>query len=201
VINFRDLVVLTLSVVGLASYAAHGQTTPGAIPNPGTYQGSMEIQRQQDQQAEQYRQQPTPTQSFQQSQGSALGRPTTPNPPRQPDCLDRLAQNPELAPLARKVYLGHPDVNSSALFGIQTVPSPSERPLLLKWLAGRRACMPEIQRIRDASGVWSVQAKRANDLSIQITNDMINDLAEGKLTYGQFNRQRTMNAITVDRTP
>ena len=36
---------------------AVGPTTPGAIPNPGTYQGSMEIQRQQDQQAQQFRDQ------------------------------------------------------------------------------------------------------------------------------------------------
>lgn len=42
-----------------------GPTTPGAIPNPGTYQGSMEIQRQQDQQAQQFRDQQN--QQFQQS--------------------------------------------------------------------------------------------------------------------------------------
>jgi hypothetical protein len=34
-----------------------------------------------------------------------------------------------------------------------------------------------------------------------MTNDMIVQLAEGKLTCGQFNRQRTMNALAVDRTP
>ena len=34
-----------------------GPTTPGAIPDPSTYQGSMEIQRQQDQQAQQFRDQ------------------------------------------------------------------------------------------------------------------------------------------------
>ena len=34
-----------------------GPTTPGAIPNPGTYQGSMQIQQQQDQQAQQFRDQ------------------------------------------------------------------------------------------------------------------------------------------------
>jgi TPR repeat protein len=32
-------------------------TTPGAIPNPGTYQGSTELQRQSDQQDQQFRQQ------------------------------------------------------------------------------------------------------------------------------------------------
>ena len=44
---------------------AVGPTTPGAIPNPGTYQGSMEIQRQQDQQAQQFRDQQN--QQFQQN--------------------------------------------------------------------------------------------------------------------------------------
>ena len=42
-----------------------GPTTPGAIPNPGTYQGSVEIQRQQDQQAQQSRDQQN--QQFQQN--------------------------------------------------------------------------------------------------------------------------------------
>src|ERR1700693_1146099 len=32
-------------------------TTPGAIPNPSTYQGSTELQRRSDQQDQQYRQQ------------------------------------------------------------------------------------------------------------------------------------------------
>jgi hypothetical protein len=185
----------------LASQTAPAQTTPGAIPNPGTYQGSMEIQRQEDQQAQQYRQQTTQQpQQPQQLPGSDLGRTSAPNSPRPPTCFDRLAQQPELAPLAQKVYLAQPDVRSSALFGIQTVPTPSERPLLLKWLAGRRSCFPEMEKTLNAGG-WSLQAKRAQELSYQITNDMIGDLAEGKLTYGQFNLQRTKNAITVDRTP
>jgi hypothetical protein len=42
-----------------------GPTTPGAIPNPGTYQGSMQIQQQQDQQAQQFRDQQN--QQFQQN--------------------------------------------------------------------------------------------------------------------------------------
>jgi len=193
--------IATVVLTGaLGSYAARAQTTPGAIPDPGTYQGSMQLQQQQDQQAQQYRQQATQSFQPQQPQGSDLGR-TTSSPPRPPDCLDRLAQNPELAPLARKVYLGHPDTHSSALVDVQAVPTASERPLLLKWVAGRRSCQPEEERIRDASGVWSAQAKRADNLSAQITNDMIVQLAAGKLTYGQFNRQRTLNALAVDRTP
>jgi hypothetical protein len=194
-----QLTAIVLTSV-LASHTVRAQTTPGAIPNPGTYQGSMEIQRQQDQQAQQYRQQTTQPSQQPQSQGSDPGRISGPNSPRPPSCFDRVAQQPELAPLAQKVYLAQPDVHSSALFGIQTVPTASERPLLLKWLAGRRSCFSEMEKILNAGG-WSLQAKRAQELSYQITNDMIGDLAEGKLTYGQFNLQRTKNAITVDRTP
>jgi hypothetical protein len=127
----------------------------------------------------------TDAQPFQQSQrpqGTAPGRPATSNSPRPPTCFDRLAQQPELVPLAGKVYLGQLDVHSSALFGIQAVPTPAERPLLLKWLAGRRSCLPEMEKILNGGG-WSVQAKRAKELSYQIINDMIGDLVEGKLTF------------------
>jgi hypothetical protein len=44
-------------------------TTPGAIPNPGTYQGSTELQRRSDQQDQQFRQQPQ--QPYQQPQYGA----------------------------------------------------------------------------------------------------------------------------------
>ena len=126
--------------------------------------------------------------------------PQTPNSRRPPDCQERLARRPELAPLAQKVYLAHPSVHPSALFDIQSVATVAERPLLLKWLAGRRSCEPEIAKIKDAAN-WSVKARRADDLAAQITNDMIVQLAEGKMTYGQFNRQRAMNAVAVDKIP
>jgi hypothetical protein len=186
----------------LGSTAARAQTTPGAIPDPGTYQGSTQIQQEQDRQAQQYRQQSAPSfqQQPQQPQGSYPGSsPATSN--AGPDCYDKLARQPELAPLARKVYLGHPDLHSSALFDIQTVPTAAERPLLLKWSAGRRICLQEAHRINQVSAVYSAQAKRLDELSSQITIDMIAQLAEGKLTYGQFNRQRTKNGLVVEATP
>jgi hypothetical protein len=69
--------------------------------------------------------------------------------------------------------------------------------LLLQWLAGRRSCEPEMKS-KDAT-IWSAKARRADDLSAQIT--MIVQLAQGEITYGQFNRQRAMNAIAVSKTP
>jgi len=134
------LIVAPVLVSLLGSYSARAQTTPGAIPNPGTYQGSTQLQQEQDRQNQRYRQQSTqPFQpQTQQPQGVYSGRSSaSSNASRSPDCLDRLARQPELAPLAQKVYLGHPDIHSSALFGIQAVPTASERPLLLKWSAGR----------------------------------------------------------------
>lgn len=188
----------------LGSTSARAQTTPGAIPDPGTYQGSMQIQQEQDRQAQQYRQQSAPPfqQQPQQPQGSYPARsPATSNASSPPDCYDRLARQPELAALAQKVYLGHPDLHSSALFDIQTVPTAAERPLLLKWSAGRRTCLQEAHRVNKVTPDYSAQAKRLDELSSQITIDMIAQLAEGKLTYGQFNRQRTKNGLVVEQTP
>ncbi len=198
------LITAAVLVSVLGSTAARAQTTPGAIPDPGTYQGSTQIQQEQDRQAEQYRQQSAPPfqQQSQQPQGSYPGRsPASSNASSSPDCYDRLARQPELAPLAQKVNLGHPDLYSSALFDIQTVPTAAERPLLLKWSVGRRGCLEVAKRVNKVTPDYSAQAKRLDELSSQITIDMIAQLAEGKLTYGQFNRQRTKNALVVEQTP
>jgi hypothetical protein len=55
----RSRLAVTLSVVLLASPAIAQEegTVPGAIPDPSTYQGSMEMQRQSDAQDQQFRQQ------------------------------------------------------------------------------------------------------------------------------------------------
>jgi len=61
--------------------------------------------------------------------------------------------------------------------------------------------LQEAHRVNQVSPVYSAQAKRLDELSSQITIDMIAQLAVGKLTYGQFNRQRTKNALVVAQTP
>jgi hypothetical protein len=196
--NLLSLIATTSLAGALASGVVRAQTTPGAIPNPGTYQGSMQIQQEQDRQAQQNRQQSIP-QPQQQSNGQGVAPMTSNSRRAAPDCLDRLAQRPELAPLAHKVYLAHPNVNSSALFDIRSLSTEAERPLLMKWLEGRRICEAELAK--KVFPNWSAEARRADNLSARITNDMIVQLAEGKLTYGQFNRQRAMNAIAVDKIP
>jgi hypothetical protein len=201
---FSWSIASTILLSALGAEPVVAQSTPGAIPDPGSYQGSMQLQQEQDRQAQQNRQQ-SPQASSSQPQGSPSGGSLAPSSSRRgPDCQDRLARHPDLAPLANKVYLGHPDVDSKALFGIQSVPTAAERPLLLRWLAGRRSCVPELERISQealASGAWTAKAKRANDLAAEMTNDMILQLADGKITYGQFNRQRNLNAQAVARIP
>ena len=54
------LIMAAVLVSVLGSTSARAQTTPGAIPDPGTYQGSTQIQQEQDRQAQQYRQQSAP---------------------------------------------------------------------------------------------------------------------------------------------
>jgi hypothetical protein len=197
------VIIAVVWVCALGSRSAHGQT-PGSIPDPGTYQGSTQLQQEQDRQAQQFRQQSVqPSQSQPQTgQGPYQGNaPATFYNSRGPDCLDRLAQQPELAPLTKKVSLGHSDLHPSALFAIQSVATASERPLLLKWSAGRRTCLQEEKTVNIVTRDYSAKAKRLDELAGQITIDMIDQLADGKLTYGEFNRQRTKNALVVDQTP
>ena len=74
----------------LARAQDENPTTPGAIPNPGTYQGSMELQRRSDEQDQQFRQQQQqeqqPSQTYPQqrpySGGSGAAGPV--HHPRQP---------------------------------------------------------------------------------------------------------------------
>ena len=65
------LTVVVPIIGGLAIAQDENPTTPGAIPNPGTYQGSTELQRQSDRQDQQFRQQ-------QQSQSQHYGQPSSP---------------------------------------------------------------------------------------------------------------------------
>jgi hypothetical protein len=195
------LIMAAVSACVLSSCSARAQT-PGQIPDPGTYQGSTQLQQERDRQDQQFRQQSVQPSQAPPQQGSYQGNaPATFYNSRGPDCLDRLAQQPELAPLAQKVSLGHSDLHPSPLFGIQSVPTPTERPLLLKWSAGRLSCLQEAKRVNKVTPDYSAQAKRLDELASQITIDMIDQLADGKLTYGQFNRQRTKNALVVDQTP
>src|SRR5450631_1287340 len=91
------LIVASVLVSLLGSYCARAQTTPGAIPNPGTYQGSTQLQQEQDRQQSTQPFQPQPQQ---QPQGAYSGRSApSSNASRSPDCLERLARQPELGPL------------------------------------------------------------------------------------------------------
>jgi TPR repeat protein len=104
----RDVILRTLALLSIgvaapltAAEAQDNPTTPGAIPNPGTYQGSMELQRQSDardqqQREEQARQSQQQQQQYEQNQrqqqqrvsgnGSAAQRSSGPHrvPPRVP---------------------------------------------------------------------------------------------------------------------
>jgi hypothetical protein len=71
----RGVILGTLSILSIsivvplaAAEAQDNPTTPGAIPNPGTYQGSMELQRQSDERDRQLREEQERQQQQQQQQ-------------------------------------------------------------------------------------------------------------------------------------
>jgi hypothetical protein len=171
-------------------------TTPGAIPNPSTYQGSTELQHQSDQQDQQFRQQQQqqPSYSGQPQQGgyrssqSSGGRSTPWD-----DCGRHIVEMRALAPIAGKISLGGADPARVDLFDDQTKPTVAEKILLTKWDEAKRYCdslamqedpSRQTPEFRYAHSQWGFPATHA--LLIQLLN--------GQLTYGQFSYQRAMNA-------
>ena len=174
-------------------------TTPGAIPNPSTYQGSMELQHQSDQQDQQYRQQQQTYSGQAQGQPQQGGYRSSQSSGGQPnpwvECLSHVAGMRALAPIAGKITLGGADPAAVELFDDQSKPTASEKVLLAKWDEARRYCHtlmledPDPRKTQDyllAEKRWGFPA--THDLLIQLLNDQI--------TFGQFNYRRAMNART-----
>lgn len=195
--------VATLAVFGGASAQQENPTTPGAIPNPGSYQGSTELQRQQDQQDQQFRQQqqtPSPNwgaQAGSRAYGPGSQRPGGGAPMPSSPCFGQVAAIHSLQPLAANVTVGPVDPSATYLFNIGSRPTASEQVLLRRWLSARRNCRitayarPEAQtpKFRFMDARWGALA----------TEQLIERLISGELTYGQFNRQRAENSITSAR--
>lgn len=87
---FASLIFSVLAGSGAACAQEEG-TVPGAIPDPSTYQGSMELQRQSDAQDQQFRAQPQQAEQPQYYQGAQ---------PQQRDAPGRQQQSKRTAPPA-----------------------------------------------------------------------------------------------------
>jgi hypothetical protein len=207
----RALVIVASFALLLAAGPAGAQddnpTTPGAIPNPGSYQGSMQLQQQERQQDMQTRQQYAPAPSYGGNGGgnyggggyrgggggggpSSYGRNGGYGIPDS-RCYNEVANIPELEPLRDKVSVGPVDANRTEILFINSRPTPDERALLRKWLAARHYCRT---LIFTTAGAQTPMFRRA-DMSwgASATERLINRLINGELTYGEFNRQRALN--------
>ena len=205
-------VVLIALIWGFSSSCAWAQddnpTTPGAIPDPSTYQGSMELQRQSDEQSQQQYQQQfgQPQQQYEPQQsyggtgyygggGGYSGRSTarggysaapggrsyTPD-----QCFERIAQFPRFLPLAGKIELGPVGERSGGPTQLGTHPTPAEKVLLRRWMLERHYC----------GTLWDAQSMppRIRSLNLRYgwraTENLIRALIAGQLTFGEFNRRR-----------
>ncbi|MFL5297049.1 MAG: hypothetical protein ACJ798_11775 [Phenylobacterium sp.] len=174
--------VASLALFGGASAQEGNPTTPGAIPNPGSYQGSTELQRQQDQQDQQFRQQqqqqPQPQYGNQSSAGrvgSGYRQAPSVDPYRQ--CMSALTAS-TLTPLRGLIEVDAIG-RDPRYFTISRRPTAAEKTSLLRWAAGRRRCEPLSP---NAGPVF-----HEGNLDM---NNMIVQLAQGGMTYGEFNQRR-----------
>jgi hypothetical protein len=182
-------------------------STPGQIPDPSTYQGSTVLQQQSDQQDQQYREQQQQQQQSGQSgygsgqsgygsgqsgisygNGSSRGSGSGARPPSY-YCNQGMERSPALAPLRGLVELGG-DSRDPRYFTISRRATSTEKPALMKWLAARHHCETVANGLRS-----DVQAM--NLRSAHITDKMIVAVAEGRMTFGDFNYTRAHNSLVV----
>ena len=167
-------------------------STPGQSPDPSTYQGSMVLQQQSDQQDQNYRQQQQQQSGqYQQQysgnygggqQGFSSGGSASMDPGVR--CLASLQYSSALAPLRGLVELGLNN-RDPRYFTIPRRPTASEKPVLLRWAAARRQCPLSRQP--------TAALMRANAIVTQTTLRLIAALAQGTMTYGEFNYKRALN--------
>jgi hypothetical protein len=176
-------------------------STPGQIPDPSTYQGSTVLQQQSDQQDQQYREQQQ-QQSGQSGQsgyssgqsgisyGNGYSR-SSGRAARPPSyyCNQGMERSPALAPLRGLVELGG-DSRDPRYFTISRRATSAEKPVLIKWLAARHHCETVANGLRA-----DVQAM--NLRSARITDKMIVAVADGRMTFGDFNYTRAHNSLVV----
>lgn len=147
--------------------------------------------QQQEQQQEQFRQQNQQREQLQQQQ-QYYGRSQAPAPraadPRA-NCFRNLSRVSALAPIARKVDLGNINMQPNALFQIAARPTPLESRLLFKWKGDFQNC------VRETAYSWT-EASPAQYAAFERTNaifyDMVDKLAAGQFSYGEFNEKRVI---------
>ncbi len=178
-------------------------STPGQIPDPGTYQGSTVLQQQSDQQDQQFRQQQqgqqqqyAPQSGGQYNGGNYGGRSYGEAPPLSvyDQCNKMLTRSPSLAAMRGLVAAftaGSRD--DPRYFAISKRPTATEKTVLVRWRAGRRRCT--------ISYPWSPNpvVQRVEMLGVRDMDNMIATLAQGRMTYGQFNYQIAQKSAAFSR--
>ena len=189
---FLTMPALIGALCAAPALAQEEGTVPGAIPDPSTYQGSMEQQRQSDAQDQQFRQQQQQQPAYQgQSRSGGYGASRSSRYAASDACYRRIAVSREFAPLAGRLAVGYVNPQAIQLFDVPSKPGAAEKLLLQRWLGARRHCkaiwdaedLPQAQRLAEAK--WGYLAL------VRLTSQLM----AGQVTYGQFNYRRAMNSV------
>lgn len=201
--TFRKIVSLVLTMPALigvlwttAARAQEEGTVPGAIPDPSTYQGSMEQQRQSDSQDQQFRQQQQEQQPAYQGQSRSGGYGASRSSGSSwasTACYGRIAASRAFAPLAGRMALASADPRAIELFGDPSKPGAAEKSLLQQWLVARRHC----QAVWDAEDHSQAQRLAVARWGYPAVVRLTGQLLAGQLTYGQFNYRRALNQVAM----
>ena len=189
------------AAMSTAALAQEEPSTPGQIPDPSTYQGSQALQQQSDQQDQQFRQQQqgqqqqdAPGYGGQYSRGSYGSRSNgqAPSLDVHGQCMRMLTRSPSFAPLRGLVALGS-DGQDPRYFAISKRPAATEKTALMRWRAGRQHC--------NTSYTWSPNpvVRQAQMTGVRDMDNMIVALAQGRMTYGEFNYWTAQKSAAFNR--
>lgn len=106
-------------------------------------------------------------------------------------CYAGLVEDPVLAPIKAKVSLGAFDRQTAAMLADRTMPSETERPAIKQWSEKRVPCANDY--IAFFERFMPPPTRYPARMAAHTEQGLIASLAEGKLSYGDFARERKEN--------
>lgn len=103
-------------------------------------------------------------------------------------CYEGLVEDPVLAPIKAKVSLGAFDRQTQAMLADRTMPNETEHPAIKQWSEKRAPCAKDYIAFFDR--FMAPATRYPARIAVNTEQSLIASLAEGKLSYGEFSRER-----------
>lgn len=104
------------------------------------------------------------------------------------ECMEKVAADPKLAPLAVKTSLGQVAKISTSMLADNSLPTAQEKELIAQWADSRDRCF--VTYTSTLKEDLPPEAFAVAQVSVNKAKLLAADMNAGKMTFGQFNRLR-----------